>query len=217
MNPFALGAILLPMKNTKNQLYLGSKSPSRQMLLRESRIPFSIVSQDADETQCDYTLPLEQLVAAIALHKMDHVILPPGKQEGDVCFVLTADTLSQDKNGTIHGKPVDRADAVAKIKSARNGSRLCTAFCLDRRVWQAGTWQVEKRIEKRVISEYLFYVPDAWIETYLDSSIGMQASNAIAIEGYGDQFLKYVHGSYSTIVGLPMFEVREALEEIGFF
>jgi septum formation protein len=205
------------MKNLKNQLYLGSKSASRQMLLRENRIPFSIVSQDADETQCDYALPLDQLVAAIALHKMGHVILPSGKEDGDVCFVLTSDTLSQDKNGTVHGKPVDRADAIAKIKSARDGSRLCTAFCLDKRVWRAGGWAVEKRITKRIASEYLFYVPDAWIETYLDNSIGMQASNAIAIEGYGAQFLKSVHGSYSTIVGLPMFELREALEEIGFF
>ena len=187
------------------------------MLLRENRIPFSIVSQDADETQCDYTLPLDQLVAAIASHKMDHVILPAGKEEGDVCFVLTSDTLSQDKNGTVHGKPIDRADAIAKIKSARDGSRLCTAFCLDKRVWRAGAWAIEKRIAKCVASEYLFFVPDAWIETYLDNSIGMQASNAIAIEGYGAQFLKYVHGSYSTIVGLPMNELREALEEIGFY
>jgi len=205
------------MKNFKNQLYLGSKSASRQMLLRENRIPFSIVSQDADETQCDYGLPLDQLVAAIALHKMDHVILPPGKQDGDVCFVLTSDTLSQDKNGTVHGKPVDRADAIAKIKSARDGSRLCTAFCLDKRVWRAGAWAVEKRITKCVASEYLFFVPDAWIETYLDNSIGMQASNAIAIEGCGGQFLQWVRGSYTTIVGLPMFELREALEEIGFY
>jgi septum formation protein len=205
------------MKNLKNQLYLGSKSASRQMLLRENRIPFSIVSQDADETQCDYGLPLDQLVAAIALHKMDHVILPPGKEDGDVCFVLTSDTLSQDKNGTVHGKPVDRADAISKIKSARDGSRLCTAFCLDKRVWRSGAWAVEKRITKCVTSEYLFFVPDAWIETYLDNSIGMQASNAIAIEGYGGQFLQWVRGSYTTIVGLPMFELREALEEIGFF
>ena len=45
----------------------------------------------------------------------------------------------------------------------------------------------------------------------------MQASNAIAIEGCGGQFLQWVRGSYTTIVGLPMFELREALEEIGFY
>lgn len=205
------------MKNLKNQLYLGSKSASRQMLLREVGIPFTIVSQDADETQCDYSLPLEKLVMAIALYKMDHAIVSSGKVDGDVCFVLTADTLSQDKNGTIHGKPIDRADAISKIKSARDGSRLCTAFCLDKKMWKDGAWHIQKRITNCVTAEYLFCVPDAWIETYLDNSIGMSASNAIAIEGYGDQFLKYVHGSYSTIVGLPMYELREALEAIEFY
>lgn len=202
--------------NKQNTLLLGSKSPSRQFLLRESGIPFALVSQDADETVCDYGLPLDQLVAAIALQKMEHVVLPAGEQEGDICFVLTADTLSQDKDGTVHGKPVDRADAIAKIKSARNGSQLFTAFCLDRCVWRNGVWHVEQRIKKQVGSEFLFYVPDEWIETYLDNSIGLQTANAIAIED-GIQYLKWIHGSYSTIVGLPMFELREALEEIGFF
>ncbi len=187
------------------------------MLLRESKIPFMTVHQDADETQCDYALPLEQLVASIALHKMNHLILPDGEAEGAICFVLTADTLSQDKDGTVHGKPIDRSDAIAKIKSARNGSRLCTAFVVDRRIWRNGAWEVQERIAQQVIAEYLFYVSDEWIDIYLDSSIGMQASNAIAIEGYGDQFLRWVRGSYSTIVGLPMFEVREALQQVGFF
>ncbi len=199
------------------QLLLGSKSPSRQMLLRQAGIGFTCVEQDADETQCDYALPLEQLVAAIALHKMEHVVLPDGNDEGEVCFVLTADTLSQDLDGTVHGKPVDRTDAISKIKSARKGSRLCSAFCLDRKVWQGDEWRIEKRITKQVAAEYLFYVPDNWIDAYFDNSIGLQTANAIAIEGYGEQFLKYVHGSYSTIVGLPMFELREALEETGFF
>jgi len=200
----------------KNILLLGSKSPSRQMLLRQAGIPFCVVSQDADETLCDYGLPLEQLVAAIALHKMEHVVLPPGKQEGVVCFVLTGDTLSQDMDGTVHGKPVDRADAIAKIKSARAGSRLCTAFCLDKKVWRDGAWRVEQRIKKQVAAEFLFAVPDEWIEIYLDNSIGLQTANAIAIED-GIQYLKWIRGSYSTIVGMPMFELREALEELGFF
>lgn len=198
-------------------LLLGSKSYSRKLLLHEAKIPFSVVYQDADESQCDYSLPLEQLVASIALHKMNQVILEPGKKEGDICFVLTGDTLSQDTNGKINGKPISRADAIEKLKSARDGSRLCTSFCLDRKVWKDGTWTVEQRITKSVLAEYLFYVPDEWIDIYLDNSIGMQASNAIAIEGYGGQFLQWVKGSYTTIVGMPMFELREALEEVGFF
>ena len=200
----------------KNILLLGSKSASRKFLLKEATIPFKIVDQQADESACDWGLPLRQLVEQIALYKMDHVILPAGK-EGDICFVLTADTLSQDKDGTIQGKPVDEQDAIAKIKSARDGARLCTSFCLDKKVFQSGAWQVKQRIQRAVHADYVFAIPDEWIKRYMQHSPALNVSHAIAVEEYGAQFLQSVHGSYTAIIGLPMFELRQALEQIGFF
>jgi len=201
----------------KQTLLLGSKSQSRQMLLKEAHIPFTLIKQDADETACDWGMPLAQLVENIASHKMNHAVLPTGSKDGDYCFVLTADTLSQDSTGVAQGKPTDRADALSKIKKAREGSRLCTAFCLERKTFNNGTWKTEQRIVKCVHAEYTFNIPDEWLDAYLEKSIGLSCSNAIAIEGYGAQFLQTVHGSYTTIVGLPMFEVRQALQELGFF
>lgn len=198
-------------------LLLGSKSPSRQMLLRESRIPFELVTQDADETQCDWGQSLAQVTSAIALYKMEHLVLPPGKKEGDVCFVLTADTLSQDSSGEICGKPLDRDDARRMIRLARAGSTLCTSFCLDRKIWRSGKWHIDERIHENVHAAYTFFIPEEWVEWYLDNSIGIQCANAIAIEGLGAQFLKEVRGSHSTIIGLPLFEVRMALTTLGFF
>lgn len=200
----------------RNKLLLGSKSLARQQLLREANVPFEIVEQGAQEGSCNWRLPLVKLVEQIAIYKMDYVKLPSGR-DGQYCFVLTADTLSQDADGTIQGKPIDRADAIAKIKSACAGSTLATAFCLDKRVYQSGTWKIEKRIVRVVTAEYLFVVPDDWVERYLQYSRGFISSNAIAVEGYGAQFLKQVSGSYSVIVGLPMFELREALNELNFF
>jgi len=200
----------------KKTLHLASQSYSRQQLLKESQIPFTLLAQDADESACDWGLPIDQVVAAISLYKMEQVILPAGA-EGDVMFVITADTLSQDANGMIQGKPKDRDDAIAKIKQAREGSVLCTGFCLDKKIYRDGAWIIAERIHEVVRAEYLFYVPDNWIDTYLEKSIGLSCSNGIAVELFGAQFLKYIRGSYSTIVGLPMYEVREALERIGFF
>ncbi len=187
------------------------------MLLREAQIPFKLVTQDADETSCDWGLQLSQLVEQIALHKMNHAILPSGKNDGDICFVLTADTMPQDSTGTIHGKPINREDAIEKIKAARECSQLFTAFCLDKKIWRNNAWHLEKRIQRCVHAEYQFVIPDHWIDVYLEKSMGLKTSGAIAVEGFGSQFLKMVHGSYTTIIGLPMFEVREALEEIDFF
>ncbi len=199
-----------------NILYLASQSPSRQQLLKEAKIPFELLPQSADEEACDWAMPLDKLVATIALHKMNHVTLPDG-HEGDIIFILTADTLSQDKNGTIQGKPKDHADAIAKIKEARQGTRLCTAFYLDKKRFHKGKWHLVDRVQQVVAAEYLFVVSDAWIDHYMKNTMSLAVSNAIAVEQYGTQFLKEVRGSYSTIVGLPMFEVREALEKLGFF
>lgn len=200
----------------ENVLFLGSKSQARQQLLREANIPFELVEQEAQEESCDWGLPLIRLVEEIARHKMNNIVLPT-VQEGQRSFVLTADTLSQDADGNIQGKPIDRIDATAKIKAARLGSRLATAFCLDRKVYYSGTWEIDKRIVRVVTAEYLFDVPDEWIERYFAHSHAFISSNAIAIEEYGSQFLKQISGSYSAIVGLPMFELREALEDLEFF
>lgn len=206
----------LKQSDYMNTLYFGSKSKPRRILLEEAHIPFVVVDQDADEAQCDWNLSLPQLVLSIALYKMQHVILPEGK-EGEICFVLTADTMSHDKTGKIHGKPVDRDDAIAKIKAAREGSFLCTAFCLDRKIWRSGKWEIEERVADVVSAEFIYYVADQWIDYYLERTPFLDVSGAIAVENFGNQFLKTVHGSYSTIIGLPLFEVRQALEKLGFY
>ena len=200
-----------------NTLYLGSKSPSRRMLLSEAKIPYVIVEQDADKSVCDWDQSLQKVVESIAAYKMEHLILPAGSKNGQICFVLTADTLSEDFNGMISGKPVDYDDAIKKLKAARNGMRTGTAFCLDRKVWQQGKWLTEKRIAHFADAQYEFNVPDDWIERYIENSDSLQVTQAIAIEGYGAQFVRMVHGSYTSIVGLPMYEVRIALEKLGFF
>lgn len=200
-----------------NILYFGSKSKPRRMLLEEAQIPFIVVDQDADETKCDWGLPLPQLVLSIALYKMQHVLLPEGKHEGDICFVLTADTMSHDATGKIHGKPVDRDDAIAKIKAARDGSFLCTSFCLDRKMWQSGKWVTQERVANIISANFIYYVADEWIDYYLERTPYLDVSGGIAVENFGNQFLKTVNGSYSTIIGLPLFEIRQALEQLGFY
>lgn len=201
----------------QKKLLLASTSQSRRMLLDQANIPFTLVAQHADEYACDWGLPLQQLVESIATHKMAQVDVPSGNHEGEYCFVLTADTLSEDAHGAISGKPVDKADAIEKIKIAREGMRTGTAFCLDRRVWRDGAWQLEQRIVRYVQATYTFSIPDEWIEIYFEKTYGQLCSGAIAIEGFGGLFLKEIHGSYTTIVGLPLYELREALTEIYFF
>jgi len=197
-------------------LFLASKSPQRQALLQEIQIPFVLLEQDANEHACDWGLPFMQLLESIATYKMDHVILPVGKQD-ETIFVLTADTMGQDLHGTIHGKPRNKEDALAKIKALRAGGSVATAFCLDKKIYNNGNWQLQQRIIRCVETFYTFDMPDHWIERYLNAEPHyLHISGAIDVTGYGQQFLKTLHGSYSTIIGLPLFELRQSLEEIGF-
>ncbi len=199
----------------KSILYLASTSASRQKLLKDAGIPYTLAGQSADESQCDWSLPLPQVVERIAVFKMDHVVLPAG-MPGQRCFVITADTLSQDSQGTITGKPSSKEQAITMLRAARGGMTTGTAFCLDHKVWQEGAWRVEKRVVDYVQAQYRFEVPDAWIERYLATSPALAASGAITIEDQGFLFLHSINGSYTTIVGLPLYEVRVALEAMGF-
>jgi septum formation protein len=197
------------------QLYLGSTSASRRMLLTQARIPFTVIQQSADESQCDWQLSLQQVVENIALYKMKHLLLPPAEKDA-ICYVLTADTLTENSQGKLEGKPIDRADAIQKIRFARNGVRTGTAFCLDQRIYDGQHWQIEKRVVQFVQAAYIFNVPDHYIDFYLDN-VGMYGSCAIAIEDIGAQFLQSLNGSYTAVVGLPMYELRQALEKMNFF
>lgn len=200
----------------QNIVYLGSKSQARHQLLKDAQIDFVLVGQDADESKCELFECLRKTVEQIALYKMEHVVLSDG-HEGEVRFVLTADTLTQNKDGSLSGKPIDRVHAISMIRSARAGAVVGTAFCLDKKIWRAGKWEVLNRIEKYVQAAYELDIEDEWIDIYLAKSFGSVASGAVAIEGYGEQFLKTINGSHSAIVGLPMFELRKALQELGFF
>lgn len=204
--------------NNKHILYLGSDSGSRKMLLTISKIPFVVIGHNADEDQVDAALPLEEQVKFIAQLKMDHVTLENGTYEGEIRFVLTADTMGCDGQENVHGKPIDREDAYRKIRLLTAGSyRTATAFCIERKHWEQGKW-IAKKTECQVVSStYSFKVPENRMEDYFENSPALNVSGAIAVEDYGLQFLEKIEGSYSTIVGLPLYEVRTTLEKFGFF
>lgn len=212
-------------KNKRNKkimhtLYLASQSSSRQYLLREAKIPFTLLAQSADEHVCDWSLALEDVVSNIAKHKMTHVVMPSdsGLAEGQIAYVLTADTLTQDSTGDLHGKPGDYHEAVAMLKALQPVCRVATAFCLQRKKFINGNWVVDAERLVCVVATCEFDVSGPWVDRYFkNSAIGWSAAGGMAIESYGMQFLKSINGSYSGVIGLPLFELRQALDELGFF
>jgi len=201
----------------QNILHLASKSSSRRFLLTQVKIPFTLIDQSADELACDWGLPIEQVTLTIARSKMAHAVLPDGS-EGARIYVLTADTLVQDMAGRIHGKPIDIEDARNKVQALQPRVRVATSYCLHRYAFSKGAWHVQDIRERCVVAECEMCIPLAWVERYFENEpLGLNAAGAMAIEAYGMQFVRAINGSYSTIMGLPLFELREDLEALHFF
>ena len=192
-------------------LYLASQSPSRQMLLKQAEIPFTVLEQSADERTCDWSKPLEELVKDIALIKMESLKISFEISDGQI-LVLTADTLTRDKEGRILGKPHTRENATKMLRSLKAGGEVCTAFCLDKKIFESGKWITQIRIIKAVKASLVFDIPEQHYDEYFTKTSALQCSGSLAIEGYGSRFLKKVKGSYSTIIGLPLYELQRALE-----
>lgn len=204
------------------KLLLASGSKSRAMLLNQASIPFNRISHTADEESIPYDKPLSELIPQIVTLKMNNVALPTVEQFGESILVLCADTMGSTADGEIFAKPVDYQDAIRMIKAYRNGCDIGTGFCLRKFYFSDGQWHQVAERTSYVESRCLFYIPDDSIDWYLeklDTLDGLSYTNvsgAMAIEGVGSQFVKSIQGSYTAIVGLPLFELRQALFELGF-
>ncbi|QQR54028.1 Maf family protein [bacterium] len=197
-------------------LFLASSSQSRKKLLELSKIPFKKLFQTADEILPATNIPIEKYVTQIALQKMASVILPECYQQGTTIFVLTADTMCLDYHGHILGKPKTHQEARQMIKNARQKCSAHTAFCIEKKQFINNAWRILEHVVQVVKSEYIIDIPDEQIDFCIDFMKSMDCAGAVTIEEFGMQFVKEIHGSYSNIIGLPLFEVRHALKTLGF-
>lgn len=208
-------------------IYLASKSASRKQLLQQANIPFLIIDQNAREDVYQSGDTLQQAVTKVALAKIAAVQLPNGQNVGEQAYVLTADTMGICGQGEIYGKPKDHADAVRMLRAYRQGAETGTAFCLEKRVWQVednrqGVWMVQQQIIGYANATYVFDVPDAMLDLYCKHTMArlglsyLDVSGAVAIEDYGLQFVTNFQGSFTAVMGLPMYEIRQALLALDF-
>ncbi len=203
---------------SKDILYLASESQPRQRLLNESGINFKTIKHNADECSVDLQECFDSYVLNIAKEKMKHADLPDGK-EGLVIFVLTSDTLVYTTNtGTILGKPTDIDDAKRMLRLFRNEkAKVVTACCLDKKVFKNGEWQNEAKNHWTTLSVVEFVVEEKDFDSYFEKlPQSLKSASGGIIEGYGQRFCKSINGSYSNVIGLPIFELIQALRQMNF-
>jgi septum formation protein len=209
---------------TKDILYLGSKSKPRQKLVELAEIPFKVLEHESDECGIDLKQNFHDYVLEIAKHKMDHLILPEqpeviDEQKQERIFVLTVDTLVQScKSKEILPKPTDKDDAKRMLRILRNEEvEVVTGCCLDVKVWKNGEWRTETENHWTTSTLVEFCVDEELLNKYFEKMPhAMHACTAGIIEGYGANFLKSVKGSYTSVLGLPLYKLRQELKKMGF-
>lgn len=204
----------------KDILYLGSQSSARRRLLDYARINYQIIAHGSDEELSHTPETFQEQVLAIAKHKMQTLILPDTSAvDAEYIYVLTADTLVKNTiTGQIFGKPTDRQNAIAMLTSEREAPvEILTGCCLDKLLRQKNQW---------VNSDSAHWVTGATIEFYVDVDsidqyfsifpFALQCSGAGMVEDHGLSYLKSISGSYTAVLGLPLYELRSELGKMGF-
>ena len=188
-------------------IILASKSPQRQDILKRLNIPFVCIPSDADEA-LDPSLPPEKAVEHIALRKAEAVLHSPLKI--NAAWIISADTLIFSQ-GMPMGKPTDAEHARSMLQSYSNTShKVITAVCC----YDEKSQQLSSRIS---VSQVFFKkLSDKELEWYLSTGEWEGAAGGYRIQGRAACFITKIEGSYSGIVGLPMYELYDILTEHGY-
>lgn len=183
------------------EIYLASGSPRRAELLTQIGVNFSVLSVDVDETRLQNESPIEY-VQRVAIAKA---------QAGWACLaenrkpVLGADT-SVVLGDVVLGKPVDEDAARAMLKQISGRTHeVMTAVAL---VTENGV-----RCEL-CISEVTFRtLSDTDIDWYVATGEGVDKAGSYAVQGLGALFISELKGSYSAVMGLPLLETGQLLQQ----
>ncbi len=182
-------------------LILASASPRRAELLTQIGFTHRVCPADIDERPWPDESP-EVYVLRMAREKAAVV-----SRARPTAAVLAADT-SIDLDGTILGKPQSRADAAAMLRALSGREhRVLTAIALDYRQRQLCSEVVVTKVVFATLSE-------ADIAAYLATGEADDKAGSYAIQGRGGQFVRRIDGSYSAVVGLPLYETRCALRNL---
>jgi septum formation protein len=191
------------------QLYLASSSPRRRELLAQIGVVVEVVSQDVSENRLDGESP-ESYVKRLALEKARSGLA--GLGDRSFLPVLGADTAVVVENEVL-GKPVDKADALAMLQRLSGRShRVLSAVAVVRRD-DLGQDREDVRLSESVVE--FRAITEKECEAYWHTGEPMDKAGAYAIQGLAAVFIDRIEGSYSGVMGLPLFETGELLQLFG--
>lgn len=180
-------------------VYLASASPRRRELLGQIGVPFRVIGAEVDEALAPGE-PAEDYVMRLAAAKASAGWLRAGEGPAPVLGADTAVVL----DGNILGKPADEADAIAMLGALSARTHLVlTAVALRT---GGGT---ALRLNRSEVTMRAIGIAEA--RAYWHSGESADKAGGYAIQGYAAVFIENLRGSYSGVMGLPIFETAELL------
>jgi septum formation protein len=196
-------------------IYLASRSPRRRELLSQIGVKYEPLlfregtRQDADTDEAvrpgeDADAYVRRVTEMKAEAAWQRVVMRRGLRRMPV---LAADTTVA-LDGMILAKPTDRVDA-ERILGLLSGTthRVLTAVAL----------QMESRFEVEVSESFVTFavIEPERIAAYVQSGEPFDKAGAYGIQGRAAAFVQRIEGSYSGVMGLPLFETANLLRSFG--
>lgn len=194
-------------------IYLASQSPRRSQLLEQLGVRHALLLPDAEEDSEALEVVLRneapktyvQRVTALKLQAAQQRLVRRNLQPAPILCADTTVAMGQ----TIFGKPEDAEDAKRMLRALSNRPhRVLTAIAIG----LGGQFAVacsESWVTFAELSE-----PD--IDAYVASGEPMGKAGAYAVQGRAAAYIAHMSGSYSGIMGLPLYETAQSLRSLGF-
>ncbi|MFA9460406.1 Maf family protein [Thiohalorhabdus sp. Cl-TMA] len=189
-----------------SSLYLASRSPRRAELLDQIGVPHQPVESEVDEAPRAGEPPasyVERLARDKAMAGAGVLGLPDGRGT----LVLGADTAIE-LDGAILGKPQDPGGARRHLTalSGQEHEVLSAVAISDGHTTESRLSRTRVRMRALEADE---------IEAYIETGEPMDKAGAYAIQGRGAVFVERITGSYSAVMGLPLYETDQLLRRFG--
>jgi len=188
----------------KTLLYLASQSPRRRQLLEQLGVRFDTIDVDVPEVRAPGESPADY-VSRVAREKAGAGLLKLAGVPGTVVLGADTEVVLGDE---VFGKPADAPHAAQMLRRLEGRAHQVITV-----VWCMSAGREERAVNESTVE--FGALPDAALAAYIASGEPMGRAGAYAIQGRAGAFIARITGSYSSVMGLPLFETADLLRRFG--
>ena len=187
-------------------LHLASKSPRRAELLARLGFDFGVLDLDIPEHRQPGE-PAQEYVRRVAREKAGAGLLQVMTVPGVIVLGADTEVILDDE---VFGKPRDPEDAAGMLRRLSGRTHLAVSAVS---LVSAG-----REAQAVSVTEVSFMpLGDDDIAAYVAGGEPMGKAGAYAIQGEAERFVRHLSGSYSGVMGLPLFETSQLLKSFGVY